>query len=266
MVTAEKADPAAASALTTLPVGLFVGEARHATYALAPITGRDRKLIAEPDVRVNGGKIMTTLLTNCVRSIGDIDLGDKKAAKTWLRQMLTADRTFLLLQMRRQALGPKIELQADCPKCSGANTFELHIDELEVRPLPTGARVVHDELTGFSVEIDLKLPDHDIDAVMRYPNGSDEEAVAPLMRANPVEANLAALTRCLRRLGAETVVTREMVEAMSLPRLDALAERWESLQPGVSLEYGMSCWSCRTRVPLEVNALDFLFPSSRKTR
>ena len=239
-----------------LPCGVIDDQGNvHKTVVLSKMTGRDRKAIAEQDVVRNGGKIITTLLLNTVQEIGSIDLSSPKKKREVLLDMLTADRTFLCLALRKISFGNEVLFQATCGSCGEKNEAKHRIDDLSATQMPPN-RV---EGKHFIVPIDID----GIKAEARLPNGGDEEAISHFIRSNPIEAQHRTLARCLKSWNGETAIGPGFIDDLDLKTLDEFINQWNKMQPGLDMSYDIDCWSCRTQISLNMQALDFLFPSLR---
>ena len=84
-------------ATVTLPVGLEDEETGDVLrdVTLRKMTGNEEAAIADPKLRRNGGKLVTALIVGCTRVDG------KPVGAERIRQLTSADRNFLLLELRR---------------------------------------------------------------------------------------------------------------------------------------------------------------------
>ena len=180
-----------------LPVGYF----NEATSSLAKkatlrkMTGKEEALLGDPKLRSNGGKLITALLANCVTALERVEPVDRSV----IGQLTSADRNFLLLELRRLTFGDEMEAHYRCPHCQGSTTVWEDLSLLEVKSLEDGAEP----------EIQIVLQDgyQDPDGNWQYefvfglPTGEDEEAAASRRDNNPARQRDALLARCLKRLG-----------------------------------------------------------------
>lgn len=183
-------------ATVVLPVGLVDEETGELLreVTLRKMTGNEEAALADPKLRRNGGKMVTALLAGCVRMEG------KPLSHAAVRRMTSADRNFLLLELRRLTFGDLMEARYTCPRCGGATSVTEDLAELEVRGVEDGA-------TDAGIEICLvdgyRGPDGEShrELVFRLPTGEDEEAAANVRDGNPSRQRDALLTRCLLRVG-----------------------------------------------------------------
>ncbi|MHB1241939.1 MAG: T4 family baseplate hub assembly chaperone [Gaiellaceae bacterium] len=183
-------------ATVTLPVGLFDDETGELLreVTLRKMTGNEEAAIADPKLRRNGGKLVTALVAGCARVDGK-PLGTEAA-----RRLTSADRNFLLLEVRRLTFGDVMPARYTCPRCGGATSVTEDLAEIPVRTTDDGA---------VESEVEVSLDDGYRDAdgathrelAFRLPTGEDEEASHGLRDDNPSRQRDALITRCLLRVG-----------------------------------------------------------------
>lgn len=228
----------------TLPVGLEDEETGQAVreVRLRKLTGNEEALLVEPRLRQNGGKLITALLASCVRAA---EGGEKLPAAT-VRRLASADRNYLLLELRRLTFGDALEARYQCPRCGGTTLVLEDLANLEVRTLDELDDEIHVELRdGFrdtTGEVHREL-------VFRLPTGEDEEAAAARRDGNAARQRDALLARCLRRVGdleprrVEALGPRILAElSMSDRRL--IQQAIEDAAPGPNLIRTIVCDSC----------------------
>jgi hypothetical protein len=177
----------------SLPVGLTDadGEVIRAV-TLRKLTGNEEAMLADPKLRRNGGKLVSALICACARVDGRRLTGER------VRAMTSADRNFLLIELRRLTFGDLLEARYRCPGCGATTNVVEHLGELPVRALD-----------DVDAEIEVVLVDGYRDAdghvhrelVFGLPTGEDEEVAAAGREDNPARQRDALLTRCLRRVG-----------------------------------------------------------------
>ena len=80
------------------------------TFDLAALTGRDEEL-ARRHIETTSAGLVTEVLSRCVRRLGDIS----PVAPEIARQLLVADRHYLLLQLRQATFGDRVPANLFCP-------------------------------------------------------------------------------------------------------------------------------------------------------
>lgn len=228
-----------------LPVGYTDEGGQTARIgAVRKMTGRDEALLADKRYQRNGGKLVTALLQSCVTRLGD---GKKPEAKD-IAGWYSADRNYVLMQIRAFTFGNELEAKYACPACSRSFTVMERIDELPVKALGDGETpddIVVELEDGFWDKNDVCHTS----VTLRLPRGEDETAVATQMRSNPSLGKNALLARCIKSFGD---MPRHRIEALG-PKLLAdltLTDRrridraLNDAAPGVELLRHLECPSC----------------------
>ena len=99
----------------TMPIGTANGDGSyHREGTLRKMTGRDEAILADPKNQRNGGKLVTNLLQSCIVSLDGVE----KISKELIGKMYSADRNYLLIQLRSFTFGNELEASYTCPSCS----------------------------------------------------------------------------------------------------------------------------------------------------
>lgn len=242
-----------------LPIGVTDEEGRlQRSGFLRKMTGRDEAILTDRSNQHNGGKLVTELLTSCVAELGDLP----KVTPKIIGEMFSADRNYLLVQLRIATFGPELEANYKCPSCGFA--WELTED---LRELP----VTRSEDSSDANEIAVELEDGYVDqndvvhtaAVLRLPSGEDETAVAPQMRRNPTHAKNALLARCLKSLGDVPAQRLRALGPKILADLTMSDRRLidralNSAAPGIDLVRSLDCPSCGHEFKQSLDMSNFL--------
>ena len=183
----------------TLPVGYVAngnGELHH-EVTLRKMTGNEEALLSDAKLRNNGGKLISALLANCVVEMDGID----RVTPASIKRMYSADRNYLLLELRRLTFGDEMEAHYRCTRCHGVTAVVEDLSELEIRRL--------DDPDADDLEFTVELKDgyRDPDGnwhqsfIFSLPKGEDEEASASRKDTNPSRQRDALLARCLKQAG-----------------------------------------------------------------
>lgn len=181
----------------TLPVGLEDEESgniiRKAT--LRKMTGNEEALIADPKLQNNGGKLITALLASCVVALDE----NGKVNESTISSLSSADRNYLLLELRRLTFGDEMEAHYQCPHCHGITMAIEDLSTLEVRKMENRNTLHEVQVT---LKDGYKDPDGNwhYECVFRLPTGEDEEAIGN-RSGNRAKQRDALLARCLERIG-----------------------------------------------------------------
>jgi hypothetical protein len=157
-----------------------------------------------------------------------------------LAQLSLRERDALLLAVRRQLVGPRLESVADCPACAAPLEFSLDSDDLGIVPAEgEGAEVFRLSADGVTIEY-------------RLPNSADLAMVA----SAPDVANARAmlLDRCVIRAerdGAD--IDRAEIPGLLL---DMLAADLEERDAAAEIRIELCCPECghRWSVILDIGA------------
>jgi hypothetical protein len=227
-----------------LPVGSVDdagAELREVT--LRKMTGNEEALLAEPRLRNNGGKLITALLTSCTRDRDFQPLGPAA-----IRHLSSADRNFLLLELRRLTFGDEMEAHYACPRCGETNSVLEDLGEIDVRRS-------EGDLDGQQVTVQLADGYHDGDRGWQremsfaLPTGEDEEAASSRNDSNPARQRDALLARCLRRVGEmepkriRALGTRLLAE-LSMEDRRRIHGALDAAGPGPDLTRSIACGRC----------------------
>jgi hypothetical protein len=137
-------------------------------------------------------------------------------------------RDQLLLALRKQIFGPRLDCTTDCPRCHQVLEFALHVDDLESDAWRPGLQTM--SLTTEHHVVAFRLPDSgDLLAIERS-------------CASPQEAATALLDRCVLQASEEgrsipsEQLPPEVAEAIDAAMRDA--------DPQASVEVSLSCPEC----------------------
>src|SRR4051812_7036422 len=115
-----------------LPGGWWdAGGLLHREVELAPLTGRDEEALA--DAGPAGTPVaVTAVLARCLRRIGDV----APVPVDVVRELLVADREWLLLRLRAVTFGDRVggELVCPWPDCGKRVSVDFAIADIPVRP------------------------------------------------------------------------------------------------------------------------------------
>jgi hypothetical protein len=223
----------------TLPVGL---DGEVDAVVLRKLTGNEEALLVEPRLRQNGGRLITALLASCVRTAD----GDKLSPAS-ARRLTSADRNYLLLELRRLTFGDELEARYRCPRCREPMLVLEDLGALEVRTLADGA----EDETVVELEDGYCDPSGDVhhELVFGLATGEDEEAAGTRQDGNPSRQRDALLARCLRRVGdlephrVEALGPRILADlSMSDRRL--IQQTLDVAAPGPVLTRTIVCGTC----------------------
>jgi hypothetical protein len=213
-----------------LPGGYWDATGRlHREFELAVLTGREEELLASAR-RPQTATLVTEVLSRCVRRIGEISPVPPEVA----RQLMVADRHYLLLQLRQETFGDLVRANLICPwpDCGERVSIDFSIAEVPVREAPHRAPV-HT----------MTLPEVG-EVTFRLPNGADQEELSERLAHNEAEALTLLLSRCVERIGSDCTPGVEQVAGLSALARSQIEERMRQLAPAVEQAMEAKCAEC----------------------
>ena len=226
-----------------LPAGYVDGSgAIHRKAVLRKMRGHEEALLY--DQSLTAGKLVTELICGCLIRIGDIETITPRLAS----ELYTADRNYLLLELRRITLGDDLPAQYVCPACGAQISALVDLGAVPVRRLDEG------ETAG---DVSVLLEDGYIDrageahteVVLGMPRGVDEEFVSSMAEKDPLRAQDVLLLRCIRRFGSLTPAALEaygikVLRDLTMGDRHLLFHALNSQMPGVDFQTTVHCDSC----------------------
>ncbi|POF29091.1 T4 family baseplate hub assembly chaperone [Roseibium marinum] len=246
----------------TLPVG-FTDEdgTRHVKARIRKLTGNEEAILADPRLRQNTGKLVTELLASAIREIDGVEkVGPKVTAA-----LTSADRNYLLLELRKITFGAELEARYVCPACSERFEAVEDLGLFECRTSEDGEPVVEVDLEDGYEDRDGELH---LRALFRLPTGEDEEKVSAAMKQNPSRGVNLLLSRCLNSLGSLPENKLKGLGARIFSDLTmsdrSLIERaMRSDAPGVDLRHQVDCLACGHDFEVNLDMTNFFSQRQR---
>jgi hypothetical protein len=210
----------------------------HREFELAMLTGREEELLAEAR-RDESASLVSAVLSRSVRRLGDISPVTEDVA----RQMLVADRQYLLLKLRQFTFGDVVRADLFCPwaECGRRISLEFGIDDVPVEE--AAERAPRYTLTLSPRAMDEEDPARR-EVSFRLPNGADQEAVSPLLARNEAEALTALLARAIQRIGPLSPPGMDDVAALSPLARAEIEAAMERMAPRIELNIETACSEC----------------------
>lgn len=229
----------------------------HKEFTLREMTGRDEEAIHKSNVRSNGSKVASVLLSRCVTSIGTLTPKSegKKGWEEVIKQLYVGDQDYMLLMLRGMSLGEEIEVNHVCPNadCKAKLHSVLTIDELEIIPFAGEREIKFDLPKGYR---DKKGELHNT-GVMRLPTGFDREVLTPLAKGNLARAETVMLTR-LCQFDSGHYIDEDVMSDLSISDRNYLQKLLQEHYFGVKLEMEVTCDSCGETFMGTFNASNFI--------
>lgn len=230
----------------------------HKTFTIREMTGADEEFVNRADIKSNGAKISTALLSRCVLSVGTLTRKSVGSPKEWeniFKEMLTGDRDTILLELRRESIGDTIEVQHTCPnpECKAKLKTMVSIDELTINDFD-GMREIPFELPkGYR---DKKGVIHK-KGVMRRPNGLDGELLTPIAKNNIAKAETLLLTR-ICKFDDGAYIDDSVMASLSIKDRSYLQKLLNEHQFGVDMTVDVMCDHCGEYFKGNLNQSNFI--------
>ena len=116
-----------------LPIGYTDEAGRvHRRAVIRKMRGHEEALLYDPSL--TAGRLVTELIQSCLVRLGDLESIDSDVVS----QLYTADRNYLLLELRQITLGNQLRTSYLCPRCNGNVSVLEDLSQIEVRRLDEG--------------------------------------------------------------------------------------------------------------------------------
>lgn len=246
----------------------------HREVQIEEITGRDEDMLGND--KVPSHRKIEHLFRSCISRLGTIH--DKARIAAAIPELLSGDRIFLLLAVRRVSLGDEYPYKDVCPKCEKDFYATVDLSNLTVVPMkephirvrearmPSKAACKRWAATG---EVPAPEDTNPTGHIVRFraTNGRDETEVATQTKS-PEDAVTRLIARRIELFdGAPPNL--QLLQALSIPERSYLRDVFfELFDGGIDTLIQSQCPYCHSEFEreLEVAQTGFFFPSRvRKT-
>lgn len=221
---------------------------------IRPMTGEEEQILATPRY-VRRGTAINMIFQRCIRENIKPD------------ELLSVDRTYLLIALRSISYGHEYEVEIKCPDCDKKFSYTIRLDQLMVNYCPP----------DFAAPLTDVLPKSGLNFSWHLPRGKDETLVTDYREKRVKEFNDAAVDDSLLfriALMLDTVEgikdkTELMILLKKLPIQDVTYLRSLATDPpfGVDTKCDITCSLCfhdfEVELPLEAG---FFFPRPKKKK
>lgn len=239
-----------------LPIGHTDDTGRRSSRAMIrKLRGHEEALLFDP--ALSGARLITEIIRGGLCRIGDLP----EVTSEVVSRLYSADRAYLLVELRRITLGDELVASYLCPGCGGEVRTVENLAELEVKRLPEGERA-----DGVTVTLEDGYRDRDgelhTDVHCRLPRGVDEEFVAGVAERDPLRARDVLLLRCIESFGRLPRATLEsygykILRDLTIGDRHRLFRAIDTDAPGVSLRRSARCNHCGVRFETVLEASGF---------
>jgi hypothetical protein len=231
----------------------------HREVEIIPLSGSDEELLAGSQ-NSESASLVTLVLSRCVRRIGTIS----PVSGQLIRNLLVADRQYLLLKLREATFGERIYANPFCPwpDCGKRMSIDFSIYDIPVIDSADKGPIFTMDLSSDAVFID-ENEERFTEVSFRLPNGEDQETISPMLAENESKAFALLLERCILRIGSINNPGREGIQKLSpLARLE-IEKKMEEIGPKVELTLETSCPECERDFTVPFDIQDFIFGEFR---
>jgi hypothetical protein len=229
----------------------------HQEVEIGSLSGREEELLASYD-GWQRASLVTTLLSRCTRRLGTIHPVSEEVT----RDLLVADRQYLLLKLREVTFGDRVQATMICPQpaCRAKVDLDFSTRDVPVKASSDKGPVHEVQLSPEAAFVDGEGKAHR-NAAFRLPTGSDQEAVIPVLMCDEARAAAMLLERCL--LGPLANVNAEQLSPLARMELEA---HMEALAPRVELTMEGSCPECGQAFAVPFDLEGFIFAELKTSR
>ena len=242
-----------------LPIGYTDETGRVNRHAvLRKMCGHDEELLY--DETLNSGTLVTELLKRCLVRLGDLTDIDSNTVS----QLYTADRNYLLLELRRITLGDELRTSYVCPHCGTNVAVVENLREVDIHRLAEDQSLPDIQVSMEDGYLDREANTHN-DLTLTLPRGIDEEFVAPMIGRDPLKAQDALLLRCIKKFGTLPKASLDAYGVKILRDLTIGDRRrlqtalTEGL-PGINLQRVIHCGPCNNTFQGLMDVSNFFVP------
>ncbi|MCP4664133.1 MAG: hypothetical protein GY856_52785 [bacterium] len=249
--------------MTCMLPGGYVDETGevHRRAELAPLSGREEELLAGAD-RLRGAELVTGILSRCVRRLGIRPVSEEAA-----RQLLVADRQYLLLMLRRITFGDRIEMTIVCPQdeCGEKIDLNFSVDDVPVKESQDKGPIYAVELSPAAAVVAEDGTQYR-EVRFRLPTGGDQEILSPRFIDDEAEAVTALLRRSICAIGPREDPGEELVAGLSPLAQAEIERRMEAVAPAVELEMAAHCPQCERPFAVPFDLQEYVLGEFRTSR
>jgi hypothetical protein len=234
----------------------------HQQVDMAPLSGKEEELLAS-SYGLNRSVLVTSLLSRCIQRLGSIS----PVSDEVVRQLLVADRQYLLLKLREATFGELVQATIVCLNPSCTNKMDI---DFSIQDIPVTAS--EDKGPRYSMQLSPAAAFRGHDDVpcrwiaFRLPNGADQECIAPILAQDEAAAADMLLARCIEEGGlAQPTGGLDMGWLSPLARME-IEQQMEAVAPHVELTMEGACPECGQEFTLPFDLERSFFRELRTSR
>lgn len=239
-----------------LPLGYIDSAGRvHCCAVIQKMRGHEEALFY--DTSLSAGRLVTELVKGCLVRLVD----GPEITGALVSQLFSADRNFLMVQIRRITLGDVVTCRYTCRGCGADIAVAEDLGRIEVR------RGTDSQLRT-TVRVELDDGYRDAEGVihtaleLRLPRGDDEEFVAQMTGNDPLRARDALVLRCIKSFGTMRKATLEgfglkILRDLTLGDRRKVYRALDDDAPGVNFRRTVVCERCGERSTTMLDVASF---------
>lgn len=224
-----------------LPAGYLSPDGEVArTAEVREMNGADEEVLGKAQ---NSAQIFDTILNRAVVSIGE-----QKATKGILGELLIGDRDALLLGIFKATFGTEVELPGYCQTCEEFKTVQFDLN----RDVET--KVLVDPIADRRFTVEGRNHKYTVG----FPTGRVQRELAETDGKTAGERNTLLLADTVIEIDGNPVISRQQVQAMGMADRNKIAQEIATRLPGPQFEdVVLSCTDCdgEVVVPFSLGAL-----------
>ena len=230
------------SIVFTLPGGYLTSDGNcYKDVELRPLTGKEEELIADRENSKMVASLLVDILANCTKRIGPMT----EISPDVIRNMVIADRDYLLLCLRQLTFGENVEARVRCPneKCKKLMDISFDITGIKIIDKDLGNGFFLTELSDTAAYRDRENKLHK-EIEFRLPTAGDQEEAAKIYPKNQSKALTTLFSRCLVRVGDITEIDENIISSLTILARREIESSMKAQMPVVHLGIEVTCPQC----------------------
>lgn len=216
-----------------LIAGVVVDDSLVMDAEVRELNGADEEAIAKAG---SIGKALGVILKRGVSSLGGVPATDSS-----LDSLLSGDRDFLLLAIRKVTFGNQIESDMDCPECM--TRINITIDLSKDVP-------IHEFHGDWSWDVTTRQGE----VTVGFYNGITQKKIMDNLDKTPAELNTIVLAGCIQAVDGAPVIASEFAKSLGIADREKILKSVFDNSPGPRLlEVTKTCEACGTTLYLPLS-------------
>lgn len=224
----------------------------HKTAFLKEITGEEEDILTSKKMPVH--LRFQKILENCVTQIGPFKQTDKNWTKI-IKSLVSTDRTFLVIEIRKVSLGSGFAFKVKCPEedCGVIASQTVSLSDFKFMGMKDPTQRVWKGT----------LPKSKLSYTARVQTGVEEEKVSRLGPEQQKDLMSLAMMARIIELGGKQPVTLDMLKRLGLQDRQHLRDDFKAHEGDIDDDVEVPCPSCGVefKTSIEIGHPSFFFPS-----